>query len=539
MDFSVHPNDLLKEVEELRKTNALLKAKNQSLLQQIQTLQADVSATANELEVSIDQFRLMSDSLPVIIWTADADGSVDYFNKRWYDFTGQTKDMPHGWGWQPVIHPDDLQRTLDTWNTSLRTEMPYEIEYRFKRGSDGAYLWYLGNAIPLRDKDGKVLKWFGTGTDIQDQKEAENKKNEFISIASHELKTPLTTVKAFVQMAKGILSPDHAAAGFITKATLQLTRLEKLISDLLDVSKINAGKMNYNLEKLNFSTTLHETVESVQQTAPQHTIVIEVNEDVTITGDRLRLEQVINNLLTNAIKYSPNANTIVVRSELQQNNLVVSVQDFGIGIAPENLKHLFECYYRVDNTAARFQGLGLGLFISSEIVKRHGGSFWIESEEGQGSTFYFLIPVVDSNNRIGDSESDEVSYYKSDFLELKYNADKQWIEADWLGYQSYDTVMHGCNVMLHLLQKNNCKQVMNDNSHVTGNWSEASDWVSESWFPAMKEAGLSQFAWIQSASTFSRMSANKSATTSSHDNSICFFNNREDAANWLTAQKEQ
>ncbi len=244
----------------------------------------------------------------------------------------------------------------------------------------------------------------------------------------------------------------------------------------------------------------------------------------------------MNNLLTNAIKYSPGATKLIVSREVQQGNLIVSVQDFGIGIAPENLNNLFERYYRADNTAMRFQGLGLGLFISSEIIKRHNGSFWIESEMGKGSTFYFLLPV-NGKNSFTDLETDHKTYFKSSFLTIYYNESQHWIEADWLGYQNYDSVTRGCMILLNLMKNNSCTKVLNDNTHVAGNWSEAADWVASFWFPAMKEAGLRHFAWIYSDSTFSRMSANK--TVDSIDNHFNhFFDNKEEAEQWLQSLPE-
>lgn len=535
MQKVINTDDLIKEIAELKKKNAELIASKENLQQQNNDYETALAYTANELYTSENQFRLMADSIPVIVWTADANGDVDFFNQRWYDFTGQTENMSHGWGWQPVLHADDLQRTLEAWNNALLTGAMYEIEYRFKNKDNDAYRWFLGNGLPLRDKQGTILKWFGTCTDIQEQKDAVSKKDEFISIASHELKTPLTTVKAFVQIAKKVLPAGTAASGFMSKASVQLERLEKLISDLLDVSKINAGKMMYELEEFNFSEALRETVESVQQASAQHSLVLETPDNIIIKGDRLRLEQVINNLLTNAIKYSPEAKEVIVQSQVQQNNLIVSVQDFGVGIAPENIKNLFDRYYRVDNTAMRFQGLGLGLFISSEIIKRHNGSFWLESEEGKGSTFYFLLPLGGESS-YKNTITDNSTYYKSNFISVQYNAANHWLEVDWLGYQNFDSVKQGCLIMLDLLKKNNCTQVLNDNTHVAGNWSEASDWVAEVWFPAMQIAGLRQFAWIYSPSTFSRLAANKSVEEN-NNGFTCFFSNKPEAMQWLTAMK--
>ncbi|HVS92344.1 MAG TPA: ATP-binding protein [Mucilaginibacter sp.] len=233
-------------------------------------------------------------------------------------------------------------------------------------------------------------------TDINDQKENEKKKDEFISIASHELKTPLTTIKAFFQLAVKEMQPEFKTFSLIHRASRQLTRMERLIEDLLDVSKINSGKMQYDLEDFDFQQALREAVDSVQQIFPDHSLVIEHSASVIVHGDRHRIEQVIINLLNNAVKYSPGADKVLIRSELIGGHLMVTIEDFGIGIDEKHIGELFDRFYRV-NSDRHFQGLGLGLFISSEIIKRHGGSIQVESEPGKGSLFTFQLPITLAN----------------------------------------------------------------------------------------------------------------------------------------------
>jgi signal transduction histidine kinase len=151
--------------------------------------------------------------------------------------------------------------------------------------------------------------------------------------------------------------------------------------------------MGYHFEEFNFDEMVKESVERMQQQTNKHTIILEQNAKVLFAGDKLRLEQVMNNLLSNAIKYSPDANTIIVNSSVVQDDLYVSVQDFGVGIAPENLNNIYDAYYRVNETAASFQGLGIGLYICSEIIKNHSGKLWVLSVPAQGSTFYFKLPI--------------------------------------------------------------------------------------------------------------------------------------------------
>ncbi len=226
----------------------------------------------------------------------------------------------------------------------------------------------------------------------------DEKKDEFLSMASHELRTPLTSLKAYIQILSTSVSPEVKGYKFVSSAGTHILRLEKLINDLLDVSKIKAGKVAYTMFQFWFNDVLNDCVEVMQLTTKTHKIIIEKSTPVLLFGDSLRLEQVINNLLSNAVKYSPAASRILVKSEREGNNLLVSIKDFGIGIAAENREKLFERFYRVENNSSKYQGLGIGLYLSFDIIKRHNGSIWVESEPDQGTTFYFKLPVADNQN---------------------------------------------------------------------------------------------------------------------------------------------
>lgn len=476
------------------------------------------------------RFRFLLNAMPQQVWTATPDGTFSYLNEVMLGDFDQSFEEIIGQGWNVFVHPDDLPDALSRWQRCLQNKQQYLAEFRL-RFSDGAYYWHLARAIPLIE-DGKVSFWLGTNTNIHQQKENETIKDEFISIASHELKTPLTTIKGFFQLIKREVSGHTTLGNFVIKAERQVERLSRLIEDLLDVSKINAGKMVYNKESFDFSALLADTVESIQHTTKTHRIELHSDCNIRFYGDQLRIEQVLINLLNNAIKYSPGSQQIVVRCEIDHNNLIVSVEDLGVGIAEEHLKSLFDRFYRVDNSSARFQGLGLGLFIANEIVKRHGGSFWIESVPGGGSTFSFLLPL-NGTQEFADQATDHETYYEGSFIRIYYRKDAHYIDVEWLGYQNYDSVVKGCEIMLNLMQKNSCTRVLNDNSLVKGNWSEASDWGASVWFPAMADAGLKKFAWIYSPSTFSRIAANKSLPSDYDAVQVAFFDNREAALSWL------
>ncbi|MDP9081248.1 MAG: ATP-binding protein [Bacteroidota bacterium] len=222
---------------------------------------------------------------------------------------------------------------------------------------------------------------------------AEAKKDEFFNMVSHEFKTPLTNIKAINQLLE--LRTDRADKiyPFIVNAGNNIKRLEKLIEDLLDVTKINSGQIDLNIAAFHFSDALTNSIVNVQLTAHQHEIMLENSADLLYTGDQFRIEQVLINLLNNAIKYSPGANKVLVKAKTELNHIVVIVQDFGIGIAATDIDQLFQRFYRVSKTAMNYQGVGLGLYIASEIVKKHKGTFSIESEPGKGSSFCFTLPL--------------------------------------------------------------------------------------------------------------------------------------------------
>jgi signal transduction histidine kinase len=223
--------------------------------------------------------------------------------------------------------------------------------------------------------------------------QAEAKKDEFFNMVSHELKTPLTNIKAINQLLEKTANQADKSYPFIIKANNSIKRLERLIEDLLDVTKINSGHIDLNISEFNFTNALTQSISSVQQLSGTHEIMLENSINVMYCGDQFRIERVIINLLNNAIKYSPNANFILVRAKVELGEIVVSVEDFGIGIEKEDIDKLFKRFFRVSKTAMQYQGVGLGLYIASEIVKKHNGSFSIESEPGKGSSFCFRLPL--------------------------------------------------------------------------------------------------------------------------------------------------
>lgn len=231
--------------------------------------------------------------------------------------------------------------------------------------------------------------------EIEYRKMAERKKDEFISIASHELKTPLTSVKGYVQLlARSVDKGDiPTVKKHLVKAQVQLEKLNDLIAELLDISKIESGKLKFNKKYFELDLLLDGILEVIEHANPEFKIVRNGHLPKEIYADEMRIEQVIINFLTNAIKYSPGTNEIHVNVELNDEQLYLGVRDFGIGIVPELQNTVFEKFYRVEETAIHFQGLGIGLYISAEIIHRHGGEIGVKSNLGEGSEFYFTLPL--------------------------------------------------------------------------------------------------------------------------------------------------
>lgn len=232
--------------------------------------------------------------------------------------------------------------------------------------------------------------------EIEERKAAEKRKDEFISMASHELKTPVTSLKGFLNLLRRrlVTQGDEKALHYLTRMDTQINKLTKLISDLLDISKMQSGQIVYREERFDMDALVQEIVENIQGTTSTHRLLIESQTQAEVFGDRDRIGQVLINLLNNAIKYSPQADLVLVRLAKDSKQVIVSIQDFGIGIAKEHQHKIFERFYQVtDPEEKTYPGLGIGLYISCEIIKRHNGRLWVESEKGKGATFHFALPL--------------------------------------------------------------------------------------------------------------------------------------------------
>lgn len=291
------------------------------------------------------------------------------------------------------LYPEQYARPIMESDTKVMYSGQSDIvEHYINVGSE--IRCYLVSKNPLYNSRRKLEGIISIGRDITERKRIEERKDEFLSVASHELKTPLTTVKGYIQMTERFINKMDKvqAENYIKKAAIYADRLNHLVGELLDATKMNAGKLNFYLKEFSFDELIADAINSAKYMSNNHKIIFEGKTHTKIYGDKYRLEQVMNNILSNAIKYSPDADTILVKVYKDDNFVTASVTDYGMGIPANKAAHIFEKFYRTEESE-KISGLGIGLYISYEIVKRHGGKLWFESKEGEGTTFYFSVPL--------------------------------------------------------------------------------------------------------------------------------------------------
>jgi len=477
------------------------------------------------------RYRTLAQAVPHIVWTARADGAVDYFNQRWFEYTGLSVEQAAG-SWLGIVHPDDSTRCRTDWENATRSGEMFRTECRL-RASDGTFLWHLCRAVPERSTTGQILSWVGTFTDIEDQKrlqaiqaefkgtldaepdaviifeatnwrilyvnhgacillgysteellrmepadfmaehddvafrqvltplldesqphilletkfrrreaavpidvsvqlirlgsdhivsiarditerkriqlerellyreavDAIHARDEFLSVASHELRTPLATLQLEIQMLlkpsrrlpQAVLSPEQIRAK-LEMASRQVERLTRLIGELMDVSRITAGRLELELEEIDLSALVRDVVSRLGEEATRAHSNVEISASIPVIGmwDRSRVEQIVTNLLTNAFKFGGSKPIEITVEESGPTGRLVVV-DHGIGIAAEDVERIFHRYEQAVSSRA-FGGLGLGLYITRQIIESHGGTIRVESQPGIGSTFTVDLP---------------------------------------------------------------------------------------------------------------------------------------------------
>lgn len=356
-----------------------------------------------KLAASEGHFRTLANNNSLLIWQTDAGGETIFVNDTWRAYTGITNEKTTVADWVNNIHPDDRDTAIADFKTAYQVKQKYQSKYRFKDARTGLYRWMLDSAQPVFDPE--FSGYIGAMTDIHEQELAKQtieelvkRKDEFFSIASHELKTPITTIKGSLQIIRGMLEQDMTrhALPLINKANKQMDRLTSLVNDLLDVNKIQSGRLELKYTRYSFNESLQECVSELELEYPGREIRLIQAPDVVVWADRDRAERVITNLVSNAFKFSAKDQPVTITLEKGENDLKCSVADNGIGIPADKQPYVFERFFSVHKKYNNYAGLGIGLYISAEIVRQHGGEIGLISEEGSGSTFWFTLPYPGS-----------------------------------------------------------------------------------------------------------------------------------------------
>jgi PAS domain S-box-containing protein len=388
------------------------------------------------LRESEERFRTLADHIAQLAWMADESGSITWYNQRWYDFTGTTLEEVAGWGWQKVHHPDHVQRVVEKISASFKSGEVWEDTFPL-RGKDGRYRWFLSRAIPIQDESGRVVRWFGTNTDITELLETEQalRENElmlrqyaeklersnqalqdFAFIASHDLKEPLRKVRTFGKMLSLNYSPwlDEQGQDYIERMQDAARRMQDMLDGLLELSRLTTQDNQF--EEVDLNQTVREVLTDLELRLIETGGQVELGELPTIEADPLQMRQLLQNLITNALKFHREGVKPVVKifqdlltsdqglrtsKELAISNPLVTgnqslvtihIQDNGIGFDMEEAKQLFQPFHRLVGRS-EYDGSGMGLAICRKIAERHGGSISVHSVMGEGSTFAVTLPV--------------------------------------------------------------------------------------------------------------------------------------------------
>jgi hypothetical protein len=351
------------------------------------------------------QLRTLANAIPLLAWMAEPDGSIFWYNRRWYDYTGTTPSEMEGWGWQKVHDPEILPTVLERWRDSIETGEPFEMEFPL-RGADGRFRSFLTRVTPLRDGQGRVLRWFGTNTDVEELRqalrqaeEANRLKDEFLATLSHELRTPLTSILGWARMLSGGQLDAATTARALETIERNAKAQSQLIEDILDVSRVITGKLRLEVRPVDLAAVIESAIDAALPAVEAKSIRLQRVLDSgasMVSGDPSRLQQVVWNLLSNAIKFTPRSGRVQVKLERVDSHVEIAVSDNGQGIDADILPYIFERFRQADSSTTRAHGgLGLGLAIVRHLVEMHGGTVRAESEgEGRGATFTVRLPLV-------------------------------------------------------------------------------------------------------------------------------------------------
>ncbi len=369
------------------------------------------------------QFEVLVESIPQLAWGARPDGHIDWYNRRWYEYTGTQFEDMQGWGWTSVHSPALVDAVVAKWTAALQAGEPFEMEFPLRR-HDGAFRWHLTRALPVTDAAGRIVRWFGTNTDVHDSRLAEAERanlleseqaarrdaelasramDDFLSTASHELRTPLNAILGWIRMLRAGTLDQRTAERALESIERNSRAQIRLIEDILDGSRIITGKLTLEMRTVDLAALLHTAVEVMRPVAEQKQVELSVSTEVSrapVLGDPERLQQVVWNLVSNAVKFTPKNGRVSVLLRRTTAGLQLAVADTGQGISADFLPQVFERFSQAEGSSSRrYGGLGMGLALVRHLVEAHGGTVTAESAgEGQGALFTVTLPAAQAED---------------------------------------------------------------------------------------------------------------------------------------------
>lgn len=378
----------------------------------------EVVTATQALRESERHLRQMANTLPHLAWLAEPDGRILWFNDRWYEYTGTTPEQMTGWGWQSLHDPEHLPSVLAYYQHCLKFGEPFEMSFPL-RSASGEYRTFFTRTTPLRDKNGTILQWLGTNTDIheiekvqEELKAANRRKDEFLAMLAHELRNPLAPIGSAAELLKHSGIEPVTVTKTAEMIARQVGHMTGLIDDLLDVSRVTRGLVTLQREPVNLKAIIDDAVEQVCAMVEykRQRLSIEIRDSQPIVdGDRTRLTQIVANILNNANRYTPEHGSIQLRLEADAEHIEISVQDDGIGVDEKLLPHMFDLFTQAERSPDRAQGgLGVGLALVKSLVELHGGSVTGHSDgANKGSLFTVTLPRLLQSQLISSSTDSE------------------------------------------------------------------------------------------------------------------------------------
>ncbi|MBI2315156.1 MEDS domain-containing protein [Candidatus Daviesbacteria bacterium] len=356
------------------------------------------------LRQSEGRFRSYIELTGQLGWTTNTKGEVEEDIPSWRKYTGQSYEEVKGTGWTEALHPADVKHTLAVWNKAVRTKSAYETEYRIRR-YDGVYFHFLVRGIPVMNENGDIQEWVGTCVDITNRKEMERVKSEFISIASHQLRTPLSAISWAVESLSEIECKNRSAncKKYLEQVDNQTKKMIKLTENMLDVTKMELGVFSFKYEEINPLKVALKVIEDYKDQIKNKKIKFKFIKDTDIQPYKTysnAIVTILSNLLSNAVKFTPIGGRIILRIAKKNSQLLIEVSDSGVGIPKSAQAKIFQKAYRATNVKSQFEGTGFGLYITKTMIDRMGGEIIVKSVRRKGTTFRVILPFKQEERKI-------------------------------------------------------------------------------------------------------------------------------------------